>query len=380
MPTLLALALAFASQSPAAAPTIDVAALLEPIRKQQDVPGLVGAILTVDGLQHVGACGVRERGRAEALEQDDPMHLGSCTKSMTATLCAVLVQEKKLDWDSRLTVVLLDLVPEADAGWSKVTLADLLVNRGGAPGDVEPDLWAVLWKGYKTPGQGRLVLTKAMLQTKPVAAPGERFVYSNAGFSLAGVMAESAAKAPFEHLLEVQLFEPLGMRTAGFGAPGKPGNVNEPRGHRASGEPVQPGPGSDNPEAIAPAGRVHCSVPDWAKYIALHLRGEKEGGLGLSSQTFVRLHAPLRDAGESEGDGYAMGWSVTERPWGGRVLMHNGSNTMWFCVAWLAPDKGFAVLAATNQGGDKAEKACDQASAALIGAWQKAESAAKAPK
>ena len=95
----------------------------------------------------------------------------------------------------------------------------------------------------------------------------------------------------------------------------------------------------------------------------------------MSPATLNDLHTP------PDGADYALGWGVAKRPWApGPIATHNGSNTMWFCVAWLAPDKGFAVLAATNQGGDKAAKACDQASAALIAAWQKGERAEKAPK
>jgi hypothetical protein len=70
-----------------------------------------------------------------------------------------------------------------------------------------------------------------------------------------------------------------------------------------------------------------------------------------------------------EGDGttYAMGWLVLDRPWGGgRVLMHNGSNTMWYCVVWMAPEKDFAALIATNQGGDRAARACDEAATLLV--------------
>jgi hypothetical protein len=63
-----------------------------------------------------------------------------------------------------------------------------------------------------------------------------------------------------------------------------------------------------------------------------------------------------------------MGWAVAERPWaGGRVLTHSGSNTMWYCVAWLAPGKDFAVLVCCNRGGDEAAKGCDAAAAAIIG-------------
>jgi CubicO group peptidase (beta-lactamase class C family) len=64
---------------------------------------------------------------------------------------------------------------------------------------------------------------------------------------------------------------------------------------------------------------------------------------------------------------YAMGWGVAERDWaGGRVLTHTGSNTMWFAVTWIAPEKDFAVLVCCNAAGEKATKACDRAASALI--------------
>jgi hypothetical protein len=40
---------------------------------------------------------------------------------------------------------------------------------------------------------------------------------------------------------------------------------------------------------------------------------------------------------------------------------------MWYCVAWLAPERDFAVLVATNQGGGVAVKGTDEACGKLIG-------------
>lgn len=48
------------------------------------------------------------------------------------------------------------------------------------------------------------------------------------------------------------------------------------------------------------------------------------------------------------------------------MLTHAGSNTMNYAVVWMAPLKDFAVLVMTNQGGDEAAKACDEAAGALI--------------
>ena len=167
-----------------------------------------------------------------------------------------------------------------------------------------------------------------------------------------------------------RVFEPLGMATAGFGPP----RGDQPRGHKPDGTPVEPGLGADNPAAIGPAGIVHCSFDDWAKYVALHLRFDAAGTRKAepAMEKMLRIVKPetlrrLHDARPEDDPRYAMGWVVADREWaGGRVLTHNGSNTMWFVVAWLATRRDFAVLVGANQGGPEAEKACDEAAWSLI--------------
>jgi hypothetical protein len=45
-----------------------------------------------------------------------------------------------------------------------------------------------------------------------------------------------------------------------------------------------------------------------------------------------------------------MGWDVTRRAWAGdaEVLNHAGSNTVWFTVAWVVPERRRALLLAPN--------------------------------
>ncbi|MCH2148217.1 MAG: beta-lactamase family protein, partial [Phycisphaerales bacterium] len=170
---------------------------------------------------------------------------------------------------------------------------------------------------------------------------------------------------PYEQLIQQEVFEPLGMEAAGFGTPLQRG-PNQPNGHRADGTPSAPE--ADNPEAITPAGRVHCTMQDWSRFVAAHLIGPRGEHDLLKPSTFTELHAPAPGADRS----YAMGWGTGSRDWaGGKVLTHAGSNTMWYCVAWVAPEKNMAVLVACNQGGDVAAKACDQAATLAIGLQQK---------
>ncbi len=67
------------------------------------------------------------------------------------------------------------------------------------------------------------------------------------------------------------------------------------------------------------------------------------------------------------GSEMGYGWSVVVRSWaGGKALSHAGSNTMNYCVCWLAPAKKFGVLVCSNQGGAQMQPSTDDAALALI--------------
>jgi CubicO group peptidase (beta-lactamase class C family) len=351
-------------EKPARAEVRDISALLPDILAKRDVPGMVVAIIEGDRVVALGACGVRERGKPDKIAIEDRFHLGSCTKSMTATLAAILVEEKKIGWGTTLAEVFPELAATMHPDWRAVTLEQLLSHRGGAPANLDAEgLWDRLWDMEASPPEQRRTLLEGVLRRPPEAPPGTKFIYSNAGVAIAGVMLETVMKKPWEELMRERLFAPLGMTSAGFGAPGTREAIDQPRGHRADGTAVEPGPGSDNPAAIGPAGTVHCSIGDWAKYVASHLTGELGGSPLISAASFAKLHAPA----EGPEPKYALGWGIAERDWaGGRALTHRGSNTMWLATVWIAPQKNFALLVCTNQGGPAAEQANEDALGALI--------------
>ena len=80
----------------------------------------------------------------------------------------------------------------------------------------------------------------------------------------------------------------------------------------------------------------------------------------LAAAAYRDLHKP------GFGGNYSGGWKVLKRDWGGTVLTHSGTNTMNYAVVWMAPEKDFAVLVVTNQGGTKAAAATDTVCSALI--------------
>jgi CubicO group peptidase (beta-lactamase class C family) len=364
MKPILAITLALLFLTPitvgaATPPPYDVSALLAPIIKKHDVPGMGAAVVHNGEIVALGVTGVRTRGKPDKIATADRFHISSDTKALTAMLCGILVDEGKLKWDQTLGETFPELKKSMHRKYQAVTLEQLLTHRGGAPGEIEKDeLWGKLWQHKGTPTSARRLLLRGVTTKAPEATPGEKFIYSNAGVAIAGCMAEKATGKSWEDLMREKIFRPLGMTTAGFGAPGTRAKNDQPRGHKADGSPVEPGPGADNPAAIGPAAIVHCSIGDWAKFIAANLSSAKTKL--VKPETLEKLHTPA--PGEPK---YAMGWIIADgQPWaGGPALTHAGSNTMWYAVAWIAPGKDFAVLVACNQANDKA---CNDAVLALI--------------
>ena len=333
-----------------------IATALRGIREGSGLPGLTGAIARLGKPTRVGAVGERKNGSPEAFLATDLVHLGSDTKAMTATMIATLVEEGKLSWASTLGEVFPGVAMHAEA--RPITLDQLLTHRAGMPANVD---WHSLGAKRSTTEQRRELLRR-VTKTAPESPPGTKFLYSNVGYALAGLMAETVARLPWEALMRDRLFKPLNMKSAGFGPPGTKARVDQPWGHgRVLGKLV---PSQlDNAAALGPAGTTHCTMADWAKFAELHLKGARgEPTPILKPETFRALQTP------PPGGDYAKGWIVTARDWAdGTVLTHAGSNTQWLCVAWLAPNKGVAYLAATNEGGEAAQNATDAAVAAMIG-------------
>ena len=331
-------------------------------RAKYKLQGLAAMVVSSEGVLAKGADGVRKKGDDTPITADDTFHLGSCTKAMTATMIAMLVEEGLLSWDTSVGEFFAGKVDDAHESWKRVTLAHLLYHRAGAPNHLEIDgLWWRLKNHEGTPVEARMDLVAGVLPKPPRFEPGAEYLYSNAGFAIAGTMAEIAAEKPWEELMAERLFAPLGMDSAGFGAPGAPGSLEQPWGHKPDGYAVEPGPTADNPPAIGPAGTVHASLADWGKFVGLHLAGGRGEAKLISEQSFAKLQGAY-----PEGD-YAMGWFDVPRGWsGGRALNHAGSNTQWYCIVWAAPQRDFAVLVATNRGGGTAEKACKELVEKLI--------------
>ena len=350
--------------TPAAAPTDArplperLPAILEEIRARDGLPALAALVLRNGAVVAEASSGRRCADCETPVGASDLWHLGSCTKAITATLVAVLVQEGLLSWEMTLAKAFPDWAERMKPEYREVTLRDLLRMRGGVPGGGPPEAWARAWSMDGTPTEQRRRYCEAVLREQAPGPQGQ-MQYSNEAYAIAGLICETVAGMPYEELVRTRIAVPLGLTSLGFGAPGaveEPCTPTQPCGHRTDGSCVKPSPMADNPPALSPAGRAHMTLRDWATFVQAHLRGEREGipALKLQAAAVQALHDP----GTGPGTPYAGGWLVRPHPRLGRerpTLWHNGSNTMWYVEALLSPEQDLAILVACNSGSDGAK-------------------------
>ena len=269
------------------------------------------------------------------------------------------MDEQKLGWGTTIGDVFPDEASAIHPDFRRVTLIHLLSHRAGLPHDAD---WWNLGRGLPLTQQRRRLLSRMRSRPPQRIGRGRSTSIPTWVTSLAGLMAEQVTGTPWEELMRRRLFQPLGMTSAGFGPPGKPGQVVQPWGHRGTGDELRPVL-EDNAPSMGPAGTVHCSVPDWAKFASCSTSAARSEGIDRSSPRLSRpLHTP--EAGR-----VLRGRLVHRRSVLGRrpvALNHDGSNTTWYCTIWLAPARDRGFLVATNAGGDQASKACDEAIGELI--------------
>src|SRR5262249_32540172 len=158
---------------------------------------------------------------------------------------------------------------------------------------------------------------------------GEKFEYSNVGYTIAAAMAERATGVTWENLVKREVFDPLKLMEAGFGPPQSgEATLEAPRGHRKSiAGKFAVDDKADNTPLMGPSGSVHMSLTELCHYGMEHLRGELGSGKLLTAETYKKLHTPYINQN-------AYGWvkmpATSDIP---HVLYwHNGSNTLWYAL------------------------------------------------
>lgn len=318
------------------------------LQQETTVPAMWLAVAYPDGSSEIVCSGVRKFGTDQQATPDDLIHIGSCTKAFTVHLLAILVEQGHLRWEQTIAEGLpreRDSIHEAFHG---ATLQQLVQHRANLPANAKN------WHAHRRLAllERRSRIVQDNLREPPPEPPADGFRYSNLSYLVAARFAEQAMGMTWEELMRREVFEPLGLSTAGFGPPGERGEVAQPWGHALN----KLAPGwiplqIDNAEALGPAGTVHLSLSDWLRFARLYAQGPASGD-DRPSDSVPRGHlseaSMQRIITPASPNGYACGWIV--KPDGGIAehLGHAGSNNFWFATILIDRKTGAVCVAAAN--------------------------------
>ena len=339
-----------AAAAPAAA-AFDLAAIDREIAKAREdwqVPGLAVAIVKDGAVIHAKGYGVRELGKPEPVDADTLFAIASNSKAFTAAALAILVDEKKLSWDDRVTTYLPYL--ELYDPWvtHELRVRDLLSHRTGL-GTFSGDL---LW--YGTPYSREEILRRARF-LQPTADFRAGYRYNNLMFIAAGEVVARVSGQSWDAFVKQRIFDPLGMRDTVTSVKALEGRANTATPHGPTYGAPRPYPWYSWDGAAAAAG-VISSANDMAKWLALQLGRGTTGTTTIFSDaasrqmwtphiSFTVDRAAAERFPSTHFRGYGLGWSLSDYR-GRLVVEHGGAYDGMYSQVVLVPEErlGFVVL------------------------------------
>jgi CubicO group peptidase (beta-lactamase class C family) len=169
--------------------------------------GFSGAVLVADSLGVVlrKGYGFADVEHGSVITPDMVFDMGSIVKHFTAAAILLLESDGKL----RVTDSLGRFFPEAPADKANITLHQVLTHTAGLISDVGRDYAQI----------SRDSMLKVIWDSPLLSVPGQRFNYSNAGYSLLAALIEKLSGKTYEQFLRERVFLPSGMRETGYHIP-----------------------------------------------------------------------------------------------------------------------------------------------------------------
>jgi len=256
----------------------------------------------------------------------------------TTTAVMILYDEKKLDLDSP---VIRYLPTFGDGGLKdNVTIRELLTHTSGLPAGRD------IYRIAHSPIEARA----ALLATPLDYPPGQKYVYSDLGADVLGLVVEVVAGETLDSFLERRVFGPLGMAQT-FYRPADsvkyrtaPTAVDPPRGYPIRGEVHD-----ENAWAmggVAGHAGLFSTASDLAVFAQMMLNGGEYNGVQIVSKPTVELFTK-RAFGHR-----ALGWDTADGSFGsGRYLGPNAYGHTGFTGTsiWIDPDRQMFMILLTNR-------------------------------
>jgi uncharacterized protein YbbC (DUF1343 family)/CubicO group peptidase (beta-lactamase class C family) len=308
------------------------------------IPGAVLIIGDRDRVIYRKAFGYRSLVPVKQLMTVDTIFdLSSLTKVVaTSTAVMQLVEKGQLHLEDRVA----EYWPEFKKNGKKdITVRELLTHYSGLRPDLDLN---PKWSGYDA-------ALRLIVEERPIADPGTRFIYSDINFEILGELIRRITGQPLDIFCTEHIFKPLGMKDTGFNpsrtqldriAPTEYGN----KGQMIRGEVHDPT--AQSMGGIAGHAGLFSTANDLAVFARMLLKGGSYGRVRvLSPLTVEKMTTPQTPPNKTVLRG--LGWDI-DSPFASNrgELFPVGSfgHTGYAGTSiWIDPVSGLYIIILTNR-------------------------------
>ncbi|SHM13882.1 CubicO group peptidase, beta-lactamase class C family [Chryseobacterium carnipullorum] len=302
--------------------------------------------IVYQGQEYIGHYGELEKGKSNLPNNETIYEIGSLGKTLTGTLVAKAVLDKKLKLEDSVQKYLSEDYPNLSFNGHPVLIKDLVTHTSGLPKMLPLEANAVLndFTNEKAPENTNNILKnykqkdflRDLHTVKLDAVPGHQFSYSNAGIELLSAVLEKVYHEKFEVILKEYFADNLQMKHT------KINLSKKEEAHLAVGYHC-------DYNAIAPelmsslwgsSGNVKTTLPDMMEYIKYQLKNTPE---------IAESHKPLVKIDDTFSSGYT--WRVITDEKLGTLYKHHGGVFRAQCFIYIIPKYNLGVFIITNQSG-----------------------------
>jgi len=324
------------------------------VMHQFKVPGLSLAIVKDGRAVLVRGYGVRTLGQSAVVDEKTLFGIASNTKAFTATALALLVEDNKIKWDSPVIDYLPGFQMYDPYVTREMTVRDLLVHRSGLGLGAGDLLW------WPPSDLDRKEITRRLRFIKPATSFRTAYAYDNVLYTVAGELIQAVSGRTWEEFITERILQRIGMDGTEVlhSASLKGGNIATP--HAEVDGTVRP-VAAFTADNVNPAGGIHSSAEDMAKWMIVQLDSGRLGDTGrlFSASSARQLWSlvtpiPIGNINSDFSDlqpnfrGYALGFSLRDYL-GKKIVSHTGGLPGYVSRVTLVPEIKTGITVLTNQ-------------------------------
>ncbi|WP_222931560.1 serine hydrolase domain-containing protein [Xanthovirga aplysinae] len=295
--------------------------------------GFSGSIIVSEGSEIILQKGYGLANRENRTEylSNTIQSCGSITKQFTASAILLLESKNRLSVNDKLS----EYFSNAPKEYQNITIHQLLTHSSGIISGIGPD---------EEPISKEAFLKKLWLEALEFE-PGSGYRYSNAGYSLLGMIIEQVSKMNYEDFLRENLFDPSKMESTGYMVAGKDTTqlaIGYNKG-KYWGKVYKNGWLEDGPNwHLRANGGIHTTVEDMHKWLQVML------GNGVLEDDIIEKWTTGYVNENNDDSKYAYGLVVYNDQKYGKIITHAGSNRIFSAdLVWL-PEKNILYYIQSN--------------------------------